>query len=140
MEIKEYTKSDIRFIKIINKDFIVTLCDLGASIFGIEFDGKYMTQTLVNEEDFKNKAIYYGKTIGRSGNRIPGDSIIIEGTKYLLEANEGKNTLHGGENGFSYQTFNYDIEQNNGELRVIFKYLSKNLGNERESSVIQLPR
>ena len=37
-----------------------------------------------------------GATLGRVANRIGGASFDIEGKTYLLTANDGKNTLHGG--------------------------------------------
>lgn len=127
MEFQQYNKAGINFTKVIVGDFIATLCDLGASIYGVELDGKHMTQTLVHEEDFHNKVLYYGKTVGRSGNRIPGDSITIDGNTYKLEFNEGKNTLHGGKNGLSYQVFDCKVEQKENQIKVIYEYLSKHL-------------
>lgn len=43
---------------------------------------------------------YFGATIGRYGNRIAGASFELAGQRHQLSANEGKNTLHGGERGF----------------------------------------
>lgn len=37
-----------------------------------------------------------GATVGRVANRIGGASFDIDGKTYLLTANDGKNTLHGG--------------------------------------------
>ena len=42
-----------------------------------------------------------GKTIGRYANRIAGGSFSLDGTTFVLSANEGRNTLHGGQDGFS---------------------------------------
>ncbi|MBQ9714283.1 MAG: galactose mutarotase [Clostridia bacterium] len=38
----------------------------------------------------------FGGTIGRFANRIGGSSFTLNGEKYVLEANEGENCLHGG--------------------------------------------
>jgi aldose 1-epimerase len=42
-----------------------------------------------------------GKTIGRYANRIAGGSFSLDGTTFALSTNEGRNTLHGGQDGFS---------------------------------------
>ena len=42
-----------------------------------------------------------GKTIGRYANRIAGGQFELDGVTYVLPANEGGNTLHGGPDGFS---------------------------------------
>lgn len=49
-----------------------------------------------------------GKTIGRYANRIAGASFELNGTTYTLPANEGRNTLHGGPDGWSKR--NWDRE------------------------------
>jgi len=42
-----------------------------------------------------------GKTIGRYANRIAGGRFELDGQMYVLPTNEGRNTLHGGPDGFS---------------------------------------
>lgn len=42
-----------------------------------------------------------GKTIGRYANRIAGGSLALDGATVALSTNEGRNTLHGGQDGFS---------------------------------------
>ena len=43
---------------------------------------------------------YVGQLVGRFGNRIAGAAFEIDGKNYNLTANNGGNTLHGGEVGF----------------------------------------
>src|SRR4051812_11104267 len=43
---------------------------------------------------------YLGQLVGRYGNRIAGAAFELDGKKYTLTANNGPNTLHGGEVGF----------------------------------------
>jgi aldose 1-epimerase len=43
---------------------------------------------------------YIGQLVGRYGNRIAGATFTLEGKTHRLTANNGPNTLHGGEIGF----------------------------------------
>ena len=42
-----------------------------------------------------------GKTVGRYANRIARGSFVLDGATVVLLTNEGRNTLHGGPDGFS---------------------------------------
>ena len=126
MEIVKELKSNIVFIRISNKDKVeVTLSTLGASIYSITIDGKYMTLTPEDLSTWSKENIYHGKTVGRVCNRIKGDVVVCEGKQYRVEKNEGENTLHGGVHGLSTQTFDYEIESYDDSTLVTFHHLSK---------------
>jgi aldose 1-epimerase len=44
---------------------------------------------------------FFGALIGRYANRIAGGSFTLDGAKYSLPLNDGKNSLHGGPHGFN---------------------------------------
>jgi aldose 1-epimerase len=46
-----------------------------------------------------------GKTIGRYANRIARGAFTLDGVTHTLLTNEGRNTLHGGPDGFSKRTW-----------------------------------
>jgi aldose 1-epimerase len=46
---------------------------------------------------------FIGQLVGRFSNRIGGAAFELDGRKYALSANDGANTLHGGEAGFGRQ-------------------------------------
>lgn len=47
-------------------------------------------------EDYVAHSPYFGANVGRYANRIAGARFALDGREYLLERNEGRNTLHGG--------------------------------------------
>jgi aldose 1-epimerase len=53
-----------------------------------------------------------GKIIGRYANRIAHGSFALDGVTYTLALNEGRNTLHGGPDGFSKRT--WDVADQSG--------------------------
>lgn len=65
---------------------------------------------------------YFGGTIGRYGNRIANGKFSLDGKEYPLSVNNGRNTLHGGKNGFQEVVWN-GSQPNDSTL--ILNYLSK---------------
>lgn len=108
-------------------DFTITVCTLGASIYSVIFNQKEMTLAPEDFKDFIKGNMYYGKTIGRLSNRQKGNKIAIDNKVYTLENNEGENTLHGGINGLSTKTFEYQIVESKDRTSVIFAYFFKHL-------------
>lgn len=126
MKYKVINTNNYKLITIINdKNFQVTLCDLGASIYSIIFDEQYMTLTHRNFSDFLLSSQYHGKTIGRVSNRISGNEIKIDDKLYHLLDNENGNTLHGGVDGISTKKFKYTIKQFKTFCEIFFTYKSK---------------
>ncbi|TYH42037.1 hypothetical protein ES332_D11G035900v1 [Gossypium tomentosum] len=64
-----------------------------------KLDDVVLGYDLVN--DYKNDTTYFGAIVGRVANRIGGAKFILNGVTYKTDANDGKNTLHGGSKGFS---------------------------------------
>ena len=49
---------------------------------------------------YVNHSPYFGSIVGRYANRIRGGVFELDGTRYHLSRNEGRNCLHGGAHGF----------------------------------------
>src|SRR5688500_269256 len=56
--------------------------------------------TLLDLPAYLKDTSYLGQLVGRYGNRIAGAAFSLDGQQYKLTANNGPNTLHGGEVGF----------------------------------------
>ncbi len=61
-------------------------------------------------EDYYGDNPYFGATVGRYANRIGGSRFPLNGEMVTVEANEGKNSLHGGTTaGFDRQIWDAEI-------------------------------
>ncbi len=128
MQITQYNESNYSFIKVVNEvDFSIILCDLGASIYSIVFEDKEMTYVPESLDVWFKNNVYHGKTIGRIPNRVKGNKVIVDDKEYILERNEGENTLHGGLHGLNSKVFDYEIEEEDGYINVVFRYTMKDL-------------
>ena len=80
------------------------------------------TDTLAKYEQFNGAAA----VIGRVVNRIGGAQFELDGTTYRLPANKGKNTIHGGNKGFSQCVWTVETAPvKAGESSVKLTYLSR---------------
>lgn len=67
----------------------------------------------------------FGAIVGRVANRICGAAFTLNGTRYKLVANDGKNTIHGGPRGFSRVIWKVKRhEQESANPSIQFSYRS----------------
>lgn len=83
----------------------VDICDFGARINAIRVNGVDIVLGFNSVGDYENSGCYAGATIGRVANRIAGGRFKLNGTQYCLNTNDGKNHLHGGNEGFDKKQF-----------------------------------
>lgn len=70
--------------------------------------------------DYQAQTAFLGALIGRFGNRIGGARFTLGGTEYVLPANEGKNQLHGGPDGFDKRLWTVEaLEGNAATLSLV---------------------
>lgn len=105
----------------------VELIPYGAAIRSIRVSDKDGTPVDVclgydTPAEYANQGACLGGTIGRYANRIAGASLPISGTTWPLSANEGKNTLHGGAEGFHKKWWDFSFSPE--ETSVTFSRLS----------------
>lgn len=64
----------------------------------------------VEPNGYVGDGAYLNAVVGRVANRIGGAKFVIDGVEYKLNANEGKNQLHGGFQGFDSKIFESEID------------------------------
>lgn len=121
MQVKVIKTEGIDLIEVKNdSSLVLTLANLGASIYSIYFDNKIMTVTPESVSEWKLPYLYFGKTVGPVPNRIKDGKLKINGIEYQMERNEGNNTLHSGSKGYSNIIFDYKIEEKPDKILVHF--------------------
>lgn len=106
--IKTYTLTNKNgmTVKIINFGGIIT------SLTAPDKNGKYEDVVLgftKPEDYFYGNSCFFGAIIGRYGNRIANGKFTLEGREYNVQANDGQNSLHGGNEGFHTKFWNIEI-------------------------------
>ncbi len=94
----------------------VTLATLGAAITGIFVPDKIGRLADVTVPAGASA----GKTIGRYANRIARGQLSLDGTTYALALNEGRNTLHGGPDGFSKREWSI-VERTDSSIEFLLR-------------------
>lgn len=105
----------------------IQFLQLGAIIQELRVGGINIVQNFPSAEDYqKYNSPFFGETIGRVANRISGAKIQnLNGQSYQLEANNGKNALHGGSKGWGKRIFKGPTPVNKDRKEaVVFKYTS----------------
>ena len=89
-----------------NDHLKVYLTNFGASIFVVQAkhpngDLADLTLTCSTLEEFTKNRAYFGATVGRTANRIKNGTFTLNEKNYHLPLNDGNNSSHGGNLGFS---------------------------------------
>lgn len=126
VELLKELDNGIRFYSLENESLKLVVVNMGCRIMEIlapDASGKKsdVILGLKNIEDYANDPAYFGAVIGRVANRIGDARFTLNGKTYELYANNGKNHLHGGKEGFDKKIF--DVTPLENGLR--FHYLSK---------------
>lgn len=98
--------------------------DYGCTIKNLFVRGKdgALRDTVLGYDDigsYENNDGYFGACVGRVANRIKNAEFSLNGKKYKLFANDGKNSLHGGRIGFDKKVFEARSE---GDSLIFFAY------------------
>jgi len=110
----------------------VSLTDYGAHLVSVMVPDRSGTlgEVCLGYDDvrgYETNGGFLGATVGRFANRIGGGSFPLNGKTYTLYQNDGRNTLHGGKNGFDTRLFTAAAVEGAKEDTVIFQYLSPDM-------------
>lgn len=116
---------DVPLLVITEGSISVELIPYGAAIRSITVPDKNGNPTDIclgydSLEQYQSLDACFGGTIGRCANRIGGAHFCIGETEYSVTANEGKNMLHGGSEGFHKKLWAYSCDGNS----VTFSHIS----------------
>jgi aldose 1-epimerase len=94
-----------RFTLVNARGTVVCVLTYGGIVQRVELGGVNVVLGFDDLDSYTSAAYaasmpYYGAIIGRYGNRIAGARFTLDGRTFALPANNGPNSLHGGELGF----------------------------------------
>jgi len=69
----------------------------------------------------------FGATIGRHANRIGGAAFELNGVKYELDKNDGRNNLHGGFDGYHKRLWSANVVEETDGTAMEFTYHSPDM-------------
>lgn len=106
----------------------VTIITYGASIQAVivaDTHGHFadVTTGYATLDEYVALPQFFGSTVGRVANRIAGARFSLDGKEYAVPANDGVNSLHGGDVGFDKVNWSVTACDNNA-LSVTLSHLS----------------
>ena len=114
--------------------FEVQLSDFGATLVRVKVpdkDGKVLDLNYGQDDpnDYIKYGGFLGAVTGRVANRIANACFTLNEHKYPLHVNAaGSHCLHGGKESFNFKIWNLEnVEENQDEIKVTFKYLSPDM-------------
>jgi aldose 1-epimerase len=107
---------------------IITYGAAVVSLTAPDRNGKFADVVLGydNLEGYVADKTFFGAIVGRYGNRIARGKFKLEGKEYQVSTNEGKNSLHGGFQGFNKKLWTaMGYKSTNTGSSLTLKYISK---------------
>ncbi len=123
---RKYGKSDGREVYAYtldnNKGLTAEILNYGGIVTKLIYNGVDVVQGFDTLEDYFDNYCCFGAAIGRNSNRIENAEFELNGTVYKLQANDGRNNLHGGKlfNATVWEAEVIDAE----EPALVLSYLS----------------
>ena len=94
---------DVELVRLSTDGLAAEFLTVGAAVHRVIVDGRDVALGHPDAAGYAPSMFCVGVTIGRFANRIGGARISVDGTTYVLPANEHGNTLHGGPDGFAHR-------------------------------------
>lgn len=107
----------------------VSFLSFGGIIQGVSLpdrDGALRTVSLGYQDPLRYLEPHpnFGVTVGRYANRIAGARFELGGKQHSLEANDGRNTLHGGHSGWAKRNWRAEMVGEGEAAGVTFRLVS----------------
>ncbi len=91
----------VELVRLETEGLAAEFLTIGAAVHRVIVDGRDVALGHPDAAGYAPSTFCVGLTVGRYANRIGGARFSVDGTRYVLPANEGNNTLHGGAAGFA---------------------------------------
>ncbi|WP_019616078.1 galactose-1-epimerase [Psychromonas ossibalaenae] len=95
----------------------VSFMDIGASWLStclpVKGEQREVLLRSTNMTEHMKQNAYFGSIVGRYANRIANGQFTLEGHSYQLDINNGKNSLHGGFQGYDKRRWTIKSQSNN---------------------------
>lgn len=113
-KIADYKEKEIHLYTLDNeRGLCAQILNYGGIIKKLIYKGLDVALGRETFEEYLNNEGYFGAIIGRNSNRIENSEFEVDGEVYKLHSNDGRNNLHGGQNGFDKKI--WDVEIIDGE-------------------------
>ena len=111
----KYKDKDVSSYTLENENLKVEVMNLGATLVSL-FDKRTQRDIVLGFDDLNGylnqHGTYFGATVGRCANRIAEGKFTINGVNYQVPINNGPNSLHGGNDNFSFKVFDAKTKDN----------------------------
>lgn len=105
------------------KGLCAEIINYGGILTRLVYNGTDVVLGWDNFEEYLNNTGCLGATIGRNSNRIENSEFELNGKTYKLYANNGRNNLHGGKEGFDKKIWDAECIDAE-EPALVLSYLS----------------
>jgi aldose 1-epimerase len=75
--------------------------------------------------EYLGQSSYFGAVVGRYANRIAGGEFVLDGSRYQLTRNDGRNHLHGGDRGFDKHLWGADEVRTSNGRGIVYSRISE---------------
>ena len=75
-------------------------------------------------QEYLTRPNFFGASVGRYANRIAKAKFSLDGKTYMLAANDGPNSLHGGPRGFDKRMWKVESVTSGADAKVVMSYVS----------------
>ena len=105
------------------KGLSAEILNYGGIITKLVYNGTDVALGFDSFDEYLNNSVCFGALIGRNSNRIENAEFELNGKTYKLNANNGRNNLHGGKDGFNKKVWDAECIDTD-EPALILSYLS----------------